>query len=268
MARVFISHNYKDKEFASKLGRDLAKKDVRVWIDEAELQVGDSLIRKIENAIAEVDYLAAILSTNSITSEWVKRELEIAITREIHNKRIFVLPLVIDDCDIPAFLKGRMYLDFREKSKYKENLEKILQRLGASQAAPPSPTAKEGARPFAIPVYGLRSDSDYKYIGSIPSGEDGIYVNMIYLTADEVVVDLLIPGSVYEAYNFANFERYEDDKLLKHDVYSSGDLAWIEISIPREKLKPEEVEKQCLEIVSVHNEELRWLLYFANRLQS
>jgi len=268
MARVFISHNYKDKAFVSKIGQDLAKKNIRVWIDEAELQVGDSLISKIENAIAEVDYLAAVLSTNSITSEWVKRELEIAITREIHNKRIFVLPLVIDDCDIPSFLKGRMYLDFRKKSKYKENLEKVLQRLGATQATPPSPTAMNGIHPFALPVYGLKSDADYKYIGSIPSGEDGIYVNMVYLTAEQIVVDLLIPGSIYNAYNFSKFKKYEDEELLTHNTYSSGDLAWMEIAIPRGQLKPEEIEEQCLEIVSIHNEELRWLLYFANRQQS
>jgi len=224
MPRVFISHNHRDKEFASKLGHDLAKKDVRVWIDEAELQVGDSLIGKIQSAIAEVDYLAAVLSSNSITSEWVKRELEIAITREIHNKRVFVLPIVIDDCDIPAFLSGRMYLDFREKSKYAENLERIFQRLGTSKASPPSPTTKNGLTPFAISVYGMRGDSDYKYIGSIPSSEDGLYVNMVYLTERDAVVDLLIPGSVFDAYNYGIFEEYEEDELLEHDLYSSGDL--------------------------------------------
>jgi hypothetical protein len=63
MPRVFLSHNHKDKDFAHKLGADLKSNGIRVWVDEAELQIGDSLFKKIESAIAEVDYLVAILST-------------------------------------------------------------------------------------------------------------------------------------------------------------------------------------------------------------
>jgi hypothetical protein len=259
MARVFLSHNHKDKDFANKLGTDLEEHGVRVWIDEAELEVGDSLIKKIESAIAEVDYLAAVLSKNSISSEWVKRELEIALNREIHNKRVFVLPLLIDDCDIPGFLQGRIFIDYREKSKYQQNLEKILQRLGAKHAVPPPPPAQKGLKPYAIPVHAFREDTGYQYIGSIPSDEDGIYVNMVYLTLDDIVVDLLVPGAIYDIYR----KEIHDNFHYESNRYSEQ-LGWIEVYIHRKGKTPQEVEGLCLNIIATHNEELRWLLHFAN----
>jgi TIR domain len=263
VARVFLSHNHKDKTFARRLGEDLGRNGVRVWIDEAELQVGDSLIRKIESAIAEVDYLAAVLSRNSVESEWVRRELDIALSREIHNKRVFVLPIVIDDCDVPGFLKGRIFADFRDPDMYKASLARVLQRLGASHPEPPAPRAPEGQTPFAIPVHAYRGetgepDNIYQYVGSIPSREDGIYVNMVYLTPTHAIVDLLVPGAVYETYNreqHAGFQR-------ESGLYDRG-LGWIEIQVPRKGKSPQEVEAICLSIIEKHNEELRWLLYFA-----
>jgi hypothetical protein len=167
------------------------------------------LFKKIESAIAEVDYLVAILSNNSISSEWVQRELEIALSREIHNKRVFVLPIVIDNCEVPSFLKGRVYADFISRSNYKDSLNKVLQRLGARYPSPPPPPAPEGKTPFALPVHVYRESGGESYhcIGSMPSREDGIYVNMVYLTASSVVVDLIVPGAVYDAYRLEIFSK-------------------------------------------------------------
>ena len=50
---VFISHAYEDKEsFVRRLTQALAERDLRVWYDEFELHVGDSLRRKIDAGLA------------------------------------------------------------------------------------------------------------------------------------------------------------------------------------------------------------------------
>lgn len=259
MPRVFLSHNHRDRPFAARLAADLQKSGVYVWLDEAELQVGDSLIEKISSAITEVDYLIAVLSTHSVASEWVKRELEIAISKEIHNKRVFVLPIVIDDCEIPQFLTGRLYLDLRDGSlDYDSGLNQILQRLGTRHPSPPAPTARSPLKPFAIPVHTYDPTSGYHHVGRIPSPEDGLYVNMVYFTETAVVVDLLLPGIVYEAYRKDLFEDFENQT----DRYSR-DLGWIEVSFPRAGHSPADVERISIELIARHNEELRWLLYFS-----
>jgi len=126
---VFLSHAHADKPFASKLGNDLICRGIRVWIDSAEIKVGDSLLSKIADGLETMDYLAVVLSGASVRSEWVRREVEIAMNREIDGKRVTVLPLLYRDCEIPSFLKGKMYADFREERSYGESLEALLDRF-------------------------------------------------------------------------------------------------------------------------------------------
>ena len=75
MISVFLSHSSKDKFFAKKLAETLSSYDLQVWIDEAELKIGDSLIGKISAAIDKSDFVAAILSHNSVRSNWVTKEV-------------------------------------------------------------------------------------------------------------------------------------------------------------------------------------------------
>jgi hypothetical protein len=100
-----------------------------VWVDEAEIKIGDSLIEKIREGIDNVQYVGVVISKSSIKSEWVKREVDIAMNQEIEGKRVKVLPLLIDDCDLPGFLKGKLYADFRTADNYKQELEKLIRRL-------------------------------------------------------------------------------------------------------------------------------------------
>ncbi len=46
---IFLSHTWTDKEFVSQLANDLRTLGARVWIDEAEIKLGDSLIEKIRS---------------------------------------------------------------------------------------------------------------------------------------------------------------------------------------------------------------------------
>lgn len=126
---VFLSHNRGDNRFARRLGERLRQNGVTVWIDEAEIKVGDSLLERISEGLLGADHLAVILSPTSVTSPWVKRELEIATTREIEGRRIKVLPILYRDCDIPVFLQGKLYADFRNRRMYQHSLAKLLDAL-------------------------------------------------------------------------------------------------------------------------------------------
>lgn len=127
---IFLSHTGEDKPFARRLRDELLKRNVpNVWIDEAEIQIGNSLIRKIEKGIDESRYFGVILSPQAVEAEWVQRELEIAMTNEIKGEEVIVLPLLFQDCDLPGFLRGKLYADFRGDEKFEGELEKLLRRL-------------------------------------------------------------------------------------------------------------------------------------------
>lgn len=77
---IFFSYSHADKKFVNKFIHDLEEReDISIWYDEAEINVGDSLIKKIYEGLYQSDYLGVILSRNSINSKWVQKELAIAI---------------------------------------------------------------------------------------------------------------------------------------------------------------------------------------------
>lgn len=136
MAYVFLSHSHQDKPFVRKVAADLRAAGHTVWIDEAEINVGDSLIEKISDGLEQVDFVVAVLSEASLKSSWVQKELEIASNREIEEKRVVVMPLLLGDVELPKFLKGKLYADFRAKDIYLDSMKILLRGLGPVDAIP------------------------------------------------------------------------------------------------------------------------------------
>jgi len=130
---VFLSHSSDDKVFARRLGNDLRQYGAKVWIDEAEIKIGDSLIDKISEGLSEMQYVIVLLSKYSCDSEWVKRETNIALSKEIQGKKVIVLPCLIEDCDIPLFLIDKKYADFRNASKYVSSRQELINTIGLEE---------------------------------------------------------------------------------------------------------------------------------------
>ncbi|MBY4886370.1 toll/interleukin-1 receptor domain-containing protein [Pantoea sp. DY-15] len=128
--KYFLSHNHSDKEFVRKLAQDLGNHGVRYWLDEAEMKIGDSLIRKIRDGIDNVEYFAVILSPNSINTPWVVNELDVAMNQQINGRNIKVLPIMFKDCEPPGFLLGKVYGDFRNGENYDESFKKLVNSMG------------------------------------------------------------------------------------------------------------------------------------------
>ena len=128
---IFLSHNHKDKPFVRQLVKNFEKAGLSCWVDEAELDIGDSIIDRIGQGIYESDMVAAIISTNSVGSAWVQKELQLAMTREISGRKIRVLPVVIDSCteQIPYYLRDKLYADFRDSRRFQENLFMLIRAV-------------------------------------------------------------------------------------------------------------------------------------------
>ena len=129
MAKVFICYSTLDQAFAHRLTIDLRRNNIDVWIDSIGLKVGDSLIQNIGDALIRTDHVLALLSKNSVNSEWVNRELRVALNREFSERKIVVLPILLDRCTIPPFLLDKVYLDFIDKDIYEISMDKLLQAL-------------------------------------------------------------------------------------------------------------------------------------------
>jgi hypothetical protein len=130
---IFLSHNSNDKPFVRKLANRLSQAGVVIWLDEVNLTIGDSIIDKISEAIDNVEFVAAVISKASVNSPWVKKELNLAMTKEIAGKKKIILPILIDDCELPNALRDKLYADFRKhrsKKSFEEQCKRLLNAMG------------------------------------------------------------------------------------------------------------------------------------------
>ena len=121
---VFISYNHNDGEFAERLALELIRRDIKVWKDSWRIGVGDSLIQKVQDGLEGARFFCVIFSKNSLGSEWVKREITAGLLREIEERKVMILPIVVDDSRLPLLLRDKLYADFR--GDFEQGLNDLL----------------------------------------------------------------------------------------------------------------------------------------------
>lgn len=126
---IFLSYTHLDKDFAGRLATDLLSAGIKVWMDEGEIKPGDSLVKTISSAIDKMDAFAVLLSPDSVSSDWVKRELNLATDRELRTRRIRVIPILIADCELPPILRDHLYLNMKDEAGYARALRQLLETL-------------------------------------------------------------------------------------------------------------------------------------------
>ncbi|MBI4673155.1 MAG: toll/interleukin-1 receptor domain-containing protein [Chloroflexi bacterium] len=86
---VFISHASEDKaEVARPLAQELERLGVKVWLDEFELTLGDSLRQEIDRGLTQSHFGVVILSPDFFRKEWPQRELNALVAIEGDGKVI------------------------------------------------------------------------------------------------------------------------------------------------------------------------------------
>jgi hypothetical protein len=90
---AFISHATEDKEgIVRPLAQALHAQGLRVWYDEFELQVGDSLRRKIDHGIARSRFGIVVLSRSFFEKSWSQYELDGLVSMSMSGNQV-ILPL-------------------------------------------------------------------------------------------------------------------------------------------------------------------------------
>jgi TIR domain len=129
---VFVSHASQDKRIASRVAMGLKAFDYDTWYDDWELLPGDSIIDRIEVAISQTDVLLVLLSKSSVGSKWVRRELSAGLARQLSGKGVMVIPVVVEDCEIPDMLANTKYVDLR--GDFERGFRQLADALAARKA--------------------------------------------------------------------------------------------------------------------------------------
>ena len=103
---LFISHASEDSAgFVRHLVALLERHGLRVWFDEAELQVGDSHVRSIEGGLRRSRFGVVVLSSAFFAKHWPRAELDALASRQISSGDRVVLPiwLGVNEADVREY---------------------------------------------------------------------------------------------------------------------------------------------------------------------
>ena len=111
MANVFISHRGQDVLEANRLAGEVRSAGHDVWLDEWRVDVGDSLVGRINEGLTGATYLVLCYSAAGVTSPWMSREWMSALSRQLNGYAISVLPVRLTGGQPPAILDDIKYAD-------------------------------------------------------------------------------------------------------------------------------------------------------------
>jgi TIR domain-containing protein/restriction endonuclease len=126
--QAFISYAQADRDTARRIADALKSAGLRVWFSEWELQPGDSIARRIDEALSASDVLLVLLSPNAISSNWVQSEWRTAVSSQLSNRAVTVIPILIEDCKVPPPLSHLAYLDLRHN--FDAGVHRLIDQLG------------------------------------------------------------------------------------------------------------------------------------------
>ena len=96
-SEVFLSHSSHDRRMAARLAATVTAHGLSVWYSPTEIVGAQQWHDEIGKALSRCDWFMVILSPQSVTSKWVKRELLFALQNDRYNDHI--VPILDQACD-------------------------------------------------------------------------------------------------------------------------------------------------------------------------
>jgi hypothetical protein len=111
MADVFISYRRQDLAEAERLSRELAAAGHKVWHDEWQIGIGDSIVAEVQKGLECSTYLVLCYSSSGVMSPWMTREWMSALARQLEGHHVKILPARLTGGDPPVILQDIKYAD-------------------------------------------------------------------------------------------------------------------------------------------------------------
>jgi hypothetical protein len=98
---------------------------------------GDSLVDRIfEQGIGSASAFVIVLSHSSVVRKWVREELNAAIVSRI-ERGAKLIPVLIDDVQVPESLKSTVWIRIEDVDEYDEELATIVSAVFEKRERPP-----------------------------------------------------------------------------------------------------------------------------------
>jgi hypothetical protein len=131
--RVFLCHASDDKPAVRDLYKRLTAEDwLQPWLDEEELLPGQDWNLEIEKAVEATDAVIVCVSKKSVAKEgYVQREMRQVLQIALNKLEvaIFVIPVRLNECELPRQIRDRQALDFFPDDKRDSAIRKLTAAL-------------------------------------------------------------------------------------------------------------------------------------------
>jgi hypothetical protein len=138
---AFLCHSSDDKPAVRDLYQRLSAQGVAPWLDEEEILPGQNWDLEITRAVRTTDVVLVCLSRGSINKVgYVQKELKriLDVADEQPEGKIFVIPLKLEECELPERLRGLQAVKLFEGRGF-ERLMRALQARANDLGATISP---------------------------------------------------------------------------------------------------------------------------------
>ena len=131
---IFLCHNSANKDWVQTLSTKIESEEyegrqLKVFFDEWDIRPGTNIVLELEKALSKSRFVGVVLSHEMLKAEWPTMEWTIAVSDDPSGRKGKVVPILLDNCDIPASLKIRNVLFFRNDVEYKKSYPKLISML-------------------------------------------------------------------------------------------------------------------------------------------
>jgi hypothetical protein len=210
--KAFISHSSIDKPFVERLATDLRTREgIDAWVDKWEILAGDSIQAKIEEGLTNAGVFLLVLSPESVNSNWVSREREIWLNRQIDEERrakeekrtpsLHLIPVLYKNCEKPAFISPLLHVSINDEN-YEEGYKELVRGIRRESGKPP---LKRETTPASI-----KSETPPASVTSLPTVQSS--ENDLPEDPEELALNLLLclrPSQLEKVIYFYKFDESE-----------------------------------------------------------
>lgn len=118
--KIFVSHSSTDKWAARQICKELEARSIDVFLDEKNIESGDSIDDAVDQHLVECDELLLLVSPASLSSAWVL--IEVGGARAL-KKRLVPILLHVGANELPAPISRGLARDINELDRYLDEAE-------------------------------------------------------------------------------------------------------------------------------------------------
>ncbi|HLG95307.1 MAG TPA: toll/interleukin-1 receptor domain-containing protein [Bryobacteraceae bacterium] len=149
---IFLCHTGADKAWVEQLAERIENvpfedRHLGVVFDKWDFVKGKNVVLEIDDHIDKCRFIGLVISKAMLEAEWPTMERTIAVWSDPSGRAGRVIPILLENVDLPPSLRIRNWIDFRDPNRYEEAFLELISTLRGE----PVRRGRGGLRPV-VPV--------------------------------------------------------------------------------------------------------------------